>query len=651
VSAVRFLRHYLPLLLSLLPTPLLLFVSSSADIYLRNQSLLQYQYQVLTPFVKLSLLTLVVGALLVALSKSSRVFRFGLWAYYLAGPVFLVFAFLRGLQETLPGVGVLYTTTSGLAFWPVLLLLSTLVLARRRPSPQLTHALAGFGILLLAYEGGVLFHNIWTNERPNVPIIAAPSPPPNGSPARPNIYHLIFDAYQTDLLDHTITDGAKKALGGFYYFPNNKAAWGFTQMSMANIFSGRRFAYDRSRRIYISQAFGSESSILYWLKSQHYQTVGYVPGSWTSRDRYIDYIVNHDAAAMDDLLALNAESFWNVWLYASTPAALRDTLMKSSWFEGRTEKDLEKLRDGNLLPASTPVTSYLGFTKMMAQEEDLSPTGRYTVAHLLLPHEPFRLRSDCSYNLGSSKTGVIEQSKCTLALIVDFVERLKELGRFDDSLILIHGDHGGFYRTRGGELVANDRARSLDTVLLVKPLGRTSAGELEIRDEQTGLADVPTIILNSVAGRRSGDEHRLPWVPRRSFVPHLERELLSSAEILLKRHGFAVGDVSKVASEGFPEGTVISQDPPAYQAGEGTEAVALVVSSGYPEGQDVVPDFIGRDVAEVTEWLQQRQLPASSIRQVYHPIAAKGMVAAQTPPPGTRTDDGDEIVFYVGRGN
>ncbi len=42
-------------LLSLATTPLLLFISSAIDIYVKNQNLMQYQYEVLAPFVKLSI--------------------------------------------------------------------------------------------------------------------------------------------------------------------------------------------------------------------------------------------------------------------------------------------------------------------------------------------------------------------------------------------------------------------------------------------------------------------------------------------------------------------------------------------------------------------------------------------------------------------
>lgn len=81
------LRHSITLALSLLPTPLLVFVSSSSAIYLKNQSLLQYQYQVLTPFAKFAFVTLLVGIALAVLSKYRRLFQYGLWVYYLAGPV------------------------------------------------------------------------------------------------------------------------------------------------------------------------------------------------------------------------------------------------------------------------------------------------------------------------------------------------------------------------------------------------------------------------------------------------------------------------------------------------------------------------------------------------------------------------------------
>ena len=359
-----FLNYYVPLLLSLTPTPVLLFVSTSADIYLRNQSLLQYQYQVLAPFAKLSLLALLLGLLLSALSRYFRGFRVLLWAYYLSGPLFLIFALFRGLQDTVPGVDSLYRSTTGLAAWPALLVVAALVFGRRRPSRPIIRAFAAFGMILMAYEGWTVFCYTLSDRGPSVPSIETLGSPPPGARHRPNIYHLLFDAYQTDLLEHTLTDEAKKAFGGFTYFPNNKAEWADTPMSRATIFSGRDYYYDRPSGLYISGAFTSKGSILYWLKSLEYQTVAYVPNGWNERDTFFDRVVHHDDASLDDILPLNAEAFWNLWLYSNTPAALRNTLMQNNWFSGLNETDMDLLQNGRLLPTTTPITSYLGFEKI-----------------------------------------------------------------------------------------------------------------------------------------------------------------------------------------------------------------------------------------------------------------------------------------------
>ncbi|MGH9462928.1 MAG: hypothetical protein ACRD1X_17080, partial [Vicinamibacteria bacterium] len=373
-----FLRDFLPLVLSLAPTPVLLFISSSADIYLRNQGLLQYQYRVLAPFVGLLALAILIGLVLSPLSRYARGFRVLLWAYYLTGPLFLLFTFFLGLQGTLPGVELLYRTTTGLAAWAALLLVVALALSRRRPSAQVISAFAAFGMVLMLYEGGTLLYHILISRGPTIPSLEALGTPPPAAQRRPNIYHLIFDAYQTDLLEHTLTAEAEKTLGDFTYFPNNKAEWEDTPMSLASFFSGRDYYYDRSSGQYIAGAFNSKGSFLYWLKSLDYQTLAYVPNGWNGRERFLDRVVRHDDAALSDVLPLNREAFWNLWLYSVTPAALRDTVMRNNWFSGLNETDLDLLQTGRLLPTTAPVTSYLGFERMLGEEKSLSSSGRYT---------------------------------------------------------------------------------------------------------------------------------------------------------------------------------------------------------------------------------------------------------------------------------
>jgi hypothetical protein len=649
---VGLLDRLLPTLLSLTPTPVLLFVSTSSDIYLRNQSLLQFQYRVLAPFAKLSLVTLVIGILLAALSKRHRAFRPAMSVYYLTGPVFLLFAFFRGLQGVLPGIHVLYGTAIGLAFWPFLLLIATAVLNRRLHTPSIVRAFAVFGMILLAYEGGTLLYNIWfLTPRTTSTKADVTRPLPSGSQTLPNIYHFVFDAYQTDLLEHTLSEETQRALGGFTYFPNNRAEWGWTPMSFGTFLSGRDYFYDRTGAEFVSAAFDSKASFLYWLKSLGYETVAFVPGGWIGQDTFFDRFVSHDEAAKDDLLPLNTEALWNLWLYSNTPAALRDAVVRRHWFAGLNEEDMNLLENGRLLPSSSPVTSYLGFERMMEAERNLSPTGRYTLVHVIIPHYPLKLRADCSYSVGSATTEAIEQAQCALNLFLEFTSLLKDLGRFDDSLILVHGDHGGPYRTENERLVIMGRNRSLDTVLLVKPMGVSARGELEKLDLETSLLIIPSIIMSSVTDAGSRPPRAAPWSRSRAVVPLVEGELIESAERILRRNGFSLGETRDIESSQYAAGAVISQDPPAYERGDDTTEVSVLVSSGPPKGPNVMPDFVGRDVAEVSEWLRQKQLPSSVIHKVSNPVVPEGMVVSQSPRAGAKTDGNTEIVFYVNAGN
>ncbi len=572
--------------LSLATTPLLVFISSASDIYLKNQNLMQYQYEALAPFVKLSIVTMLAGAVISILSKYSRAFSYALWAYYLTGPVFLLFAFFRPLQSVVPGLHFLYQATAGLTFWVALLLVATVVLGRRLNPQVSVPALAIFGSALLAYEGGTLLYHVLRQRNATLKTVEKREQPSvNHSLPLPNIYHLIFDGYQTDLLEHTLSPESEETLGGFVYFPNNTAVWPYTPVSLATIFSGKRYFYDRPRDDYVRAAFDSRASFLYWLKSQGYETVAYVPNLWQGWEAFFDRMVHHGTAARTELLALNTEALWNLWLYSNTPAPLRPTLMRTTWFAGLDDEDWERLGRQRLLPQSAPVISYLGFQEMMTEEAAQSSSGRYTVVHVLLPHDPPKLRADCTYGVGSSKTGVLDQSQCALKLILDFINLLKDLGRFDDSLILVHGDHGGFYRTRNGTLVTKARSRSLDTVLLIKPVGVSGRGRLEVMDARTSLLDIPSIVIGSVADADSDRPSPTPWSRRRSFVPLLEGERLESAQLILERQGFSLGRVNKVYSDRYPAGTVISQDPPAYEGADDTEEITVVLSLGRRDGR------------------------------------------------------------------
>ncbi len=133
----------------------------------------------------------------------------------------------------------------------------------------------------------------------------------------------------------------------------------------------------------------------------------------------------------------------------------------------------------------------------MKEEERLPASGRYSFTHLLMPHPPYVLRPDCSYEPSGAKTDMLAQTQCTMELLFDFLGVLQTLGRFEDSLILVHGDHGGHYRMRDGKLI-DYRSRSLRSLLLVKPVGRGQEDRFEVSPRKSSLLDIAPTILDCV---------------------------------------------------------------------------------------------------------------------------------------------------------
>ncbi len=71
--------------------------------------------------------------------------------------------------------------------------------------------------------------------------------------------------------------------------------------------------------------------------------------------------------------------------------------------------------------------------------------------------------------------------------------------------------------------------------------------------------------MSSVTDAGSGGPRPAPWNRRRALVPLVEGELIESAKRILERNGFSLGDTREIESSRYAEGTVISQDPAAYE--------------------------------------------------------------------------------------
>lgn len=497
--------------LSLLATPVPLFVSTSATLYLTNQDELHRQVGVLFPFVAYFLGTWLIGCVLYGLSRF-RPFAYLLCAYYLLGPFSLVYLFFHNLSV---GIG-LFGVFERFSFYTSLLTDSLLgpllyaalflaVLAWAAPRfrvEALAKPFAVFSLLLVVIEV-VAFAGTYrapeVSEEPRRISLTASKPA-----SLPNVYHIILDGYQSDIFPLTFDADTEKNFEGFTFLRKATSLYGLTRDSLPTVFSGRDYPAGVSRETYQEAAFADERSMLFWLKEAGYDVIAFAPKTFPFEPKLYDQRLLHVSNSRpEELLRMDRAAFKRLWVFANAPMAITERLMTTDWFiQFGGAQDMKLIQNGRFLGYSRALASYLAFLNVLEQEKDLPPAGRYTFFHFLIPHPPYVLGEDCSYDRPGVQTGPVAQSACATRLAVAFIQRLKELRRFDDSLIVIHADHGDYFDVSGENLTPREEI-SLKALLLVKPIG--SRSPFAVSDAPSSLLDVAPTILDA-----TGIHHALP---------------------------------------------------------------------------------------------------------------------------------------------
>ncbi len=316
----------------------------------------------------------------------------------------------------------------------------------------------------------------------------------------PDIYHIVFDEFQTDYFKIILDSQLKESLAGFTWFPNAFTPSGRTDMALPAVLSGVPYSYDQLLYDYIDDGFGSEQSLHHRLKQFGYSRTGFLhkiyPHGGVSRfdETFMHQEVGNylDQEARRQLVPV-------LWSYKFLPKKISERLIPPRQFE--------QLETQSLLPDDAPYASLQSFRKFLEEERSREDKGgRYTFHHYLIPHFPDVLSDDCSYTLGMT-TKKKEQARCAAKLIEELVQMLKEEGRFDDSLIVIHGDHGGSHSIKKGKLVKGSTdvfseefswARSKSLVLIKPPSAETS-NALKTDPRLVDLYDIYPTILDVLA--------------------------------------------------------------------------------------------------------------------------------------------------------
>jgi hypothetical protein len=320
-----------------------------------------------------------------------------------------------------------------------------------------------------------------------------------------NVIHIVVDGFQSDVFDFLVasphgSNHFRESLSGFTFYRETLGVFPYTRFSIPAYLSGRIFLNRVTKDEFIGEALSGDN-ILNQAVKEGFQldiaTAGGYPAA-AYRHASSDHLYDIDTHALSRPNYYQATLLIDLSLFRSVPHSVKPAVYRNqNWLLSSAFSDSDEMRHG-----------YFRSTVFLHDLINYATTGReepvYKLIHVMNTHNPMVVDANCRYRgrgFGSTRVTLTHQSMCTLNTLNTLLDSLKRVGVYDSSLIIIHGDHGGWVENtrRGppiklpnGEL-APDWIKSLASPLLaIKLPGRQ--GKLEVSNQLTSLLQLPDTI-------------------------------------------------------------------------------------------------------------------------------------------------------------
>lgn len=474
-----------------------------------------------------------ISTALVAVSKLTRNSALLFLLYVCMATMFTVVSQLFGDAPILDGSPVRFDTTAGRALVEAGVLVGVAVFfvySRRQllTAPSFVLAIVG---LWMAAATAVSFAQYESRKWSDPNSLLELS-------SELNIVHVMFDSLQTDAFLATLRRNAQFApmLDGFVHYTNHAGYSNWTTLSLPAILAGR-FYFEEPERpgeratVWFKRTL-NDDSLPVRLAAQGFDTAALLPSycAFLSFPCFYqgEFRQRLDPAGYDNSL-LRADGgdgpILLQWVFVRlVPSMLKEKVYRRG--------------PGFLKPANDEVASGIDLAMRMPAHvlgnlrvADSKP--RYRFLHFFPPHKPFVLKSDCALRGDPQQSAPAgewqlyeEQATCAVRQFMSLVQRLKALGIYDRTIVILQADTGlgmvssenssretisrvvGYTRE---QLVAYARP-----VLLIKGLGdRAPYRESSV---PTHHRDTFRLIMEA-SGGTSGGRLQLPVIPTEGDRP------------------------------------------------------------------------------------------------------------------------------------
>ena len=326
-----------------------------------------------------------------------------------------------------------------------------------------------------------------------------------------NVIHLVLDGFQSAYFGEILDEERAtfdRDFSGFVFFEDHLGAFPTTRASMPAMITGVAYRNDMQFERYEQEnrdrsIFSILSHTGFDVRSISFHPFDH-PDPSTLRDgRLSEYSLPTPYGSYRDYVEFNAAQLLDLSLFRQVPHGFKAAVYNDQawrvrrWLAGRQppEKAARTARAAN----------HALFLEEFGRRLFVRGTDpAYTFIHLAIPHPPTVVDETCNAREVArlSHDSYRAQTRCSLLMVQRLLDRLRELGVYDESAIVLTSDHGwGVAREphplSGLPSPAGDMgnlALSATPLLAVKSPG--AVGPVATSAAPTAITDVPATILD-----------------------------------------------------------------------------------------------------------------------------------------------------------
>lgn len=305
-----------------------------------------------------------------------------------------------------------------------------------------------------------------------------------------NIIFIVADSFPYDTLEKILSEKEYRDMfSGFHSFSDVASNFPTTAVSITTFLTGKIYDNSIPRNDFIKNSFLSQESLPMFLKNKGYRLkTDKVNESAYITPELFDNVVDIDKKYLN----INISSLINATLFKYLPHYFKQNFV--------TVNASKKL-SGKVQWEDAGILKEINESKFNLD----SQTPTFTFLHLRGSHPPFTVDE----NLNTSDIATeISQSKATLKLISTFMNKLKDIGVYDNTTILIVSDH---------TIKKNDILFPNHAILMIKNTGLKAINSIKEIDTPISLSDVNELTRWTVTNKGKNVDKFEGKTPRRYY--------------------------------------------------------------------------------------------------------------------------------------